>query len=97
MANSKLDNQNSEVVIRGKFNVTIKPVRGRIYVIRDRCKGCGFCVTFCPKGVLELSEDFNSKGYHYPILKEEPPDKICINCGFCSLICPEFAIFNEED
>lgn len=69
--------------------------RGIVFVIKDRCKGCGFCIEFCPMQVLQRSDDFNAHGYHYPILVEEPPDKVCIACGFCNLICPEFAIYSK--
>ena len=70
---------------------------GDIYIIKDRCKGCGFCIEFCPKGVLEESEEFNKKGYHPPRLVENPPEKVCVNCGFCTLICPEFAIYSKRE
>lgn len=69
--------------------------RGRVYLVKDRCKGCGFCIEFCPMGVLKQSDDFNAQGYHYPILVEDPPSKVCIACGFCTIICPEFAIYSE--
>ena len=39
---------------------------GRVVIIADRCKGCAFCVEYCPKDVLVMSEDFNRKGYHPP-------------------------------
>ena len=35
---------------------------GRIHIIVERCKGCAFCVEYCPKGVLVMSEEFNAKG-----------------------------------
>ncbi|RKY84358.1 4Fe-4S ferredoxin, partial [candidate division KSB1 bacterium] len=41
--------------------------------------------------VLEMSEEFNVKGYHPPFTKN--PDN-CVNCGLCEMICPEFAIFS---
>ena len=66
---------------------------GEIIVIDDRCKGCGFCVEYCPNDVLELSESFNTKGYHPPYVKNAEK---CVNCGFCRMICPEFAIFSIE-
>lgn len=69
---------------------------GTVYIIKDRCKGCGFCVEFCPRGVLKLSTEFNSKGYHPPEVVE--PDK-CVNCDLCERICPEFAIYclNQDE
>lgn len=67
--------------------------RGEIKVIEDRCKGCSFCVEYCPNDVLELSTRFNKKGYHPP--EVVAPEK-CVNCGFCRMICPEFAIYNVE-
>ncbi len=73
----------------------VKLPHGKIHLIKDRCKGCGFCIEFCPKKVLVESEEFNSKGYHPPKL-DESKDK-CIACGFCSLVCPEFAIYMEEE
>ena len=69
---------------------TLKPKRGEIHVNKDRCKGCGFCVEYCPEDVLELSEEFNVKGYHPPFVKQ--PDE-CMYCQLCQTICPEFAIF----
>lgn len=70
-----------------------KTTRGEILIIEDRCKGCGFCVEYCPNDVLELSDSFNVKGYHPPHTIN--PDR-CVNCGFCRLICPEFAIYTIE-
>ncbi len=50
---------------------------------RDWCKGCGICVHFCPKNVLEL--DFDAKVY-----AARPDD--CIYCRLCELRCPDLAI-----
>lgn len=66
---------------------------GEIIVIEDRCKGCGFCVEYCPNDVLVLSDKFNVKGYHPPEVKYP---EMCVNCGFCRMICPEFAIYTVE-
>ncbi len=64
-------------------------VRGRVSIQSERCKGCGFCVEYCPTQVLALSSKFNSKGYHYP----EVVNDRCIDCRLCVTICPEYAIF----
>jgi NAD-dependent dihydropyrimidine dehydrogenase PreA subunit len=71
-----------------------KSPQGTINLIKDRCKSCEFCIEFCPQGILELSEEFNAKGYHSPRIKE---DGKCIACRLCELICPEFAIHITED
>ncbi|OGK12145.1 MAG: 4Fe-4S ferredoxin [Candidatus Riflebacteria bacterium RBG_13_59_9] len=72
------------------FDQVVIP-RGEVHVIVDRCKGCEFCVEYCPKDVLEISEEFNAKGYHPP--KVVKPEE-CVDCNLCEMICPEFAIFS---
>jgi NAD-dependent dihydropyrimidine dehydrogenase PreA subunit len=71
-----------------------KSPRGTINLIKDRCKSCEFCIEFCPQGILEISDDFNAKGYHLPKVVDEAN---CIACRLCELICPEFAIHITED
>lgn len=67
--------------------------KGKVTLIEDRCKGCSFCVEYCPTNVLEMSEEYSDKGYHYPIIKF--PEK-CIACNLCGEYCPDFAIWGEE-
>jgi 2-oxoglutarate ferredoxin oxidoreductase subunit delta len=64
--------------------------RGAVFVENDRCKGCAFCVEFCPTDALALASTFNVKGYHPPVLAR--PDQ-CNGCDLCGLYCPDFAIF----
>ncbi len=64
-----------------------------VIVIPERCKGCGYCIEFCPRKVLVFSENFNERGNHYPIPKYI---NNCIGCKFCQNICPDFAIYLEE-
>ncbi|MFO7638282.1 MAG: 4Fe-4S dicluster domain-containing protein [bacterium] len=71
-----------------------KSPHGIVRIINDRCKGCGFCINYCPKQVLEFSRHFNRKGYHPPIVVR-PGD--CVDCGLCGAICPEFAIWSVPD
>ena len=63
---------------------------GNVEVDVERCKGCAFCVEFCPTGALALSEQFNAKGYHPPMLVDQ---NYCNGCDLCGLYCPDFAIF----
>jgi 2-oxoglutarate ferredoxin oxidoreductase subunit delta len=65
------------------------PIRGSVHIHIERCKGCELCIDYCPTRVLELSPQFNVKGYHYPLVVEDN----CITCQSCFVICPEFAIF----
>jgi 2-oxoglutarate ferredoxin oxidoreductase subunit delta len=65
-------------------------MKAEIRIIRDRCKGCAFCIEFCPQKVLVVSEEYNAKGYHPP--KVANPEA-CMDCDMCETICPEFAIF----
>jgi len=66
---------------------------GIVHIIDERCKGCGFCVEFCPQDRLAMSERTNSKGYHPPEVTEHSD---CVNCGLCALLCPDFAIYVED-
>ena len=66
---------------------------GIIHIIEDRCKGCGFCVEFCPRAVLVMSKHTNAKGYHPP---EVDDGEACSDCGLCTLLCPDFAIYVES-
>jgi len=68
-------------------------VIGKVNIITTRCKGCKYCIEFCPTRILAESKDFNEKGYHPPYVVEEGR---CVNCNFCETICPEFAIFVTE-
>ena len=72
----------------------IEAARGTVVIIEERCKGCGFCIAYCPRDVLALSADFNKKGYHPP---EVMDGRQCVNCHFCEVLCPEFAIYSVED
>lgn len=73
----------------------IKIPRGQTYIIPQRCKGCNFCIEFCPEDVLEESPNLNAKGYHYPVVAADKQEA-CVHCGFCTMICPEFAIYTKE-
>lgn len=54
----------------------------QITIRSDWCKGCGFCVDYCPKDVLKL------EGNKAIIVDPER----CTRCMQCVWICPDFAI-----
>jgi 2-oxoglutarate ferredoxin oxidoreductase subunit alpha len=70
-----------------------RPGKGTVFVRPEICKGCSFCIDFCPTDCLSFSKEFNPKGYHFPILSA--PDA-CTGCDLCGLYCPDFAIYGER-
>ena len=59
------------------------------YIDKERCKGCGLCVSICPKHVLAISDKINTKGY-FPAYQAHPED--CNHCAMCCAMCPDVAI-----
>lgn len=72
---------------------TTKTPKGKVTINQELCKGCGFCVAFCPKNMLELAQEYNSRGYHYPVAYHEEE---CIGCDKCGEYCPDFAIHGTK-
>lgn len=71
----------------------VKHPKADIHIIKDQCKGCGYCIQFCPQKVLEESEDINARGVHPPKIVDANE---CVICSFCTSVCPDFAIFVVE-
>lgn len=56
-----------------------------VTVLKERCKGCNYCLSVCPKDAIYLSGALNKQGYEYAAADEEK----CIGCGMCYTMCPE--------
>jgi 2-oxoglutarate ferredoxin oxidoreductase subunit delta len=82
---------NPRTIARKPMTAQPPPARGRVFIRIERCKGCEFCVEFCPQKVLALSTEFNPKGFHYPVVVKD----VCINCNLCVSLCPDYAIFSR--
>jgi len=65
-----------------------KPKLKEHVINREWCKGCGICVHFCPKNVLELDEEDKVVA---------PRREDCICCKMCELRCPDLAIEIETE
>jgi NAD-dependent dihydropyrimidine dehydrogenase PreA subunit len=59
----------------------------KISIIKQFCKGCEICTSFCPRSVLCLEP----KTFKVTACN---PDQ-CTGCRLCEWYCPDFAIFVE--
>ncbi len=60
----------------------------------DLCKGCGLCVSACPRGIIKLAKDKINKKGHNPA--EITDREKCIGCACCATMCPDCVITVEK-
>jgi 2-oxoglutarate ferredoxin oxidoreductase subunit delta len=58
---------------------------GKIIIDTERCKGCGLCITVCPKDNIAISVESNKNGY----FSAETKNGQCTACTRCAIVCPE--------
>ncbi len=61
---------------------------------KDICKGCGLCVSACPKKIIQLDQSTINKKGHYPVGITDQSK--CIGCAFCATMCPDCVITVER-
>ncbi len=81
-------------VISDRIGLTGKRrAKCRVKVNEAYCKGCGYCIEFCPRKVFDRKVELNSKGVNLPVFAR-PHD--CMGCSQCRLLCTDLAIKIEE-
>ena len=66
---------------------------GKIIIDTERCKGCGLCITVCPKHSIVIAQKSNKNGY-FPA---EAKNTECTGCMQCAIVCPEGIIEVRRD
>lgn len=61
----------------------------KIVVAPELCKECKLCIGVCPKKIIQIGSDMNSKGYYYAHQMDEAA---CTGCKLCAIMCPDAAI-----
>ena len=61
----------------------MEKAKKEVVINQEWCKGCGICVAFCPKEVLELDDEGHAIWAH--------PEN-CIKCALCEMRCPDVAV-----
>ena len=64
-------------------------MKSKVTIDFEKCKECGYCIKFCPFGVLAKGDKLNKRGY-LPVVVTQG-DK-CTACAICARVCPEAAI-----
>ena len=60
--------------------------RPKPFLFEEFCKGCGRCISACPKHCIELGTEINAKTGLIPVVIDL---EACNACGLCIDACPE--------
>lgn len=67
----------------------------RVTFSSDLCKGCGLCVSVCPKKIIAIdTSSLNKKGYHPAHVTDM---SACLGCAMCATMCPDVIIKVEKN
>ncbi len=67
-----------------------------LFLNKDRCGGCRACISVCPTGILEASEELNYRIAYIPKVKIGKA-KDCTGCRRCEYCCPDWCIYVLDD
>ena len=63
--------------------------KGDIEINEELCKGCGYCVEFCPRACITIGDKFNTQGF---LVAQFTQPENCNACQVCAWMCPDYAI-----
>lgn len=61
----------------------------KISIDKSCCKGCGICLSVCPKKIFVRGKKRNTYGTSMPDIADA---ENCVECGMCERLCPDGAI-----
>ncbi len=69
----------------------------KIQIDSIRCKGCGRCITACPKDLIGFSHELNDRGY--TVVEYSGHAEDCSGCTLCAVVCPDqgIEVWNFKD
>ena len=67
-----------------------------LFLNKDRCGGCQACISICPTGILEVSEELNYRIAYIPKVREGKA-KYCTGCRRCEYCCPDWCLYVLDD
>jgi len=87
VTNSKQDDRTKQRA----WPPSMPKTKARISLIIDdeMCKGCGLCVSVCPRQTMGLAAHINTRGFHPAVL--QCPEE-CTGCAQCAIMCPDCCI-----
>lgn len=72
-----------EINTESKKSTKEKP---KPFLLPEYCKGCGRCISACPKHCIALGDAINPKTGMIPVVLDL---EVCNGCGLCISACPE--------